>query len=135
MTVMSESWREWHESLYGAMVDVLKAEFGVEFQLWDTGGGCDALVGEFEGDVTVYITDAPNSPHGRECQITDQPTRDALDHGTVIAAHGGSTVGFAVGVYRDDHCTNVAYGEYPNEATADLPVIVAEQLTAAKGKP
>jgi hypothetical protein len=114
------------DSLYGPMVDVLRERFGVEFQLWDTGGGCTALVGEFEGDVTVYLTDAPSSPHGRECMITDRAMRKVL---------GESTVGFAVGVYRDEHQTNIAYAEYPTAVTAHLPAIVAEQLTAAKGKP
>jgi hypothetical protein len=113
------------ESLYGPMVDVLQGAFGVEFEFWDTGGGCNALVGEFEGDTTVYITDAPGARCGQECQITDHPLR---------VRHGEATVGFAVGVYRDDHQTSVAYGEYPAACTRHLPVIVAEQLTAALGR-
>jgi hypothetical protein len=110
------------ESLYGPMVDVLQGAFGVEFEYWDTGGGCNALVGEFEADTTVYITDAPASRLGRECQISDRALRTVL---------GESSVGFAVGVYRDEHQTSIAYGEYPTATTADLPTIVAEQLTAA----
>lgn len=115
----------WHpqwESLYGPIVDVLREAFGVEFQLWDTGGGCTALVGEFESGVSVYLTDAPGSPHGHEATICDQPTRRAV---------GESNVGFAVGVYRDEGSTQIAYGEYPTAATRALPVIVAEQLKAA----
>jgi hypothetical protein len=111
--------------LFGAMVDVLKDAFGVEFELWFTGGGCTALVGEFEGDTTVYLTDAPSSPNGVELTITDQSTREVF---------GESTVGFAVGVYRDEHRTNVTYAEYPTAATRALPVIVAEQLKAAQEK-
>jgi hypothetical protein len=104
------------------MVDVLKTRFGVEFQLWDTGGGCTALVGEFEGDVTVYITDAPGSINGYECTITSQRIRVAL---------GESTVGFAIGVYRDEHRRNVTYCEYLNATTAELADLVTEQLKEA----
>jgi len=111
------------ESLYGPMVDPLRERFGVEFEVRDTGGGCTALVGEFEGDTTVYITDAPNSPNGHECTITDQPTRVEV---------GESTVGFAVGVYSDEHSTQIAYDEYPSAAARHLPVIVTEQLQAAR---
>jgi len=111
------------ESLYGPMVDVLRERFGVEFEVRDTGGGCDALVGEFEGDTTVYITDAPDSPNGHECTITDQPTRVRV---------GESTVGFAVGVYRDEHSTQIAYGEYPTAVARHLPVIVAVTLEVAR---
>ena len=113
------------ESLYGQMVDELQGAFGVEFQYWDTGGGCNALVGEFEGDVTVYITDAPAARCGQECQITDQRMRNR---------HGESNVGFAVGVYRNEHQDNVAYREYPTACTRNLPVIVAEQLSEAIGR-
>ena len=109
-------------SLYGPMVDVLHKAFGVTFEFWDTGGGCTALVGEFEADVTVYLTDAPSSRLGRECQISDLPLRNVL---------GEANVGFAVGVYRDEHQTSVAYREYPHATTLMLPVIVAEQLAAA----
>lgn len=112
------------ESLYGPMVDELRRAFGVEFQLWDTGGGCSALVGELEGDVTVYLTDAPGSSDGIECTISDRSRRNC---------YGESNVGFAVGVYRDEGCTQIAYAEYPTANTAALPVIVAEQLTAAGG--
>jgi hypothetical protein len=108
--------------LYGPMLDVLRQAFGVEFDYWNTGGGCTALVGDFEADTAVYLTDAPGSPNGHECQITDSPTRQRV---------GESTVGFAVGVYRDEHRTNVTYAEYPTAATRALPVIVAEQLKAA----
>lgn len=111
------------ESLYGPMVAVLAHRFGVEFQLWDTGGGCTALVGEFPDDVKVYLTDAPSSPNGQECKITDCPTRRRF---------GESTVGFAVGVYRDDGQTQVAYAEYPTAATTALPEIVSEQLWCAR---
>lgn len=111
------------ESKYGLMVDVLREAFGVVFELWDTGGGCTALVGEFEGDITVYLTDAPDSPNGQEAHITDQPTRERL---------GESTIGFAVGVYRDEHQDQIAYGEYPTANTRALPVIVREQLDAAR---
>lgn len=110
------------ESLYGAMVDVLEERFGVTFEFWDTGGGCTALVGEFEADTTVYITDAPASRLGRECQISDRALRTVL---------GESNVGFAVGVYRDERSTQIAYGEYPTATTRHLPTIVAEQLTTA----
>lgn len=118
----------WHpqwESLYGPMVDVLREAFGVTFELWHTGGGCTALVGDLEGDVAVYITDAPSAINGRECTITDSPTRKRV---------GESTVGFAVGIYREEHQTNVAYAEYPTANIAALPVIVTEQLTAATTK-
>ena len=110
------------DSLYGPMVDVLREAFGVEFELWDTGGGCTALVGEFEADTTVYLTDAPSSRLGSECQISDRPLRRVL---------GEDNVGFAVGVYRDEHRTNVTYREYPHATTPMLPRIVAEQLAAA----
>ena len=112
------------ESLYGPMVAVLAHRFGVQFQLWDTGGGCDALVGEFPDDVKVYLTDAPSSPNGKECKITDCPTRRRF---------GESTVGFAVGVYHDDGQTQVAYAEYPTATTTALPEIVSEQLLRSAG--
>lgn len=115
-------WHPQYESLYGPMVDVLREAFGVEFELWDTGGGCTALVGEFESDVSVYLTDAPNAPKGHEATITDCPTRRRL---------GESNVGFAVGVYRDEGSTQAAYGEYPTAMTTALPVIVTEQLRKA----
>jgi hypothetical protein len=101
------------------MVDVLRRAFGVDFELWDTGGGCTALIGELEGNVAVYITDAPSAACGAECEIT--PFRDGIR----VAA------GFAVGVYVDDHATQLAYGEYPTAAHHHLPVIVAEQLAVA----
>lgn len=104
------------------MTEPLKARFGVEFELWHTGGGCTALVGEFEADVTVYITDAPGSICGQECVITGQGARGFW---------GEFNVGFAVGVYRDSHTRNVAYHEYPNATTAELPDLVAEQLKEA----
>lgn len=109
------------ESLYGPMIDTLKNALGVEFEFWETGGGCTALVGELEGDVTIYITDSTHSDHGRECMITSVPGRQ----------HRSGSVGFAVGVYRDEHMTNVAYGDYPYAGVDDLPVIVDEQLRKA----
>ena len=111
-----------YASLYGPMVDVLHNAFGVEFEFWDTGGGCTALVGELESDVTVYLTDSTESDHGRECMITSVPGRQ----------HRSGTVGFAVGIYRDEHQTNVAYGDYPEATVEDLPVIIAEQLREAR---
>jgi hypothetical protein len=119
------------DSLYGPMIDPLRERFGVTFQLWDTGGGCTALVGEFEGDVAVYITDAPNSFAGRECMITDQPARDRLEAGTIPKLQGDSLFGFAVGVYVHQHQTNVTYGEYPDAGTAILPDLVSDELVAA----
>lgn len=113
------------DSLYGPMVDVLREAFGVEFEFWDTGGGCTALIGEFESGVSVLLTDAPRAPHGDEATITDCPTRRRF---------GESTVGFAVGVYRDERSTQVAYGEYPTAVTTHLPVIVTEQLIRANFK-
>lgn len=110
-----------HDKLYGSMIDILRDTFGVEFEYCDTGGGCTALIGEFDGDLAVVITDAPNSVNGREATITNLPTRTASDE---------STVGFAVGVYRDDHCTQTAYGEYSTAVTADLPALVRMQLAA-----
>jgi hypothetical protein len=110
------------ESLYGPMVAILAHRFGVEFALTDTGGGCTALVGEFTDDLKVYLTDAPSSPNGQECQITNTPTRLRL---------GESTVGFAVGVYHDEGQTQVAYAEYPTATTTALPEIVSEQLLEA----
>jgi hypothetical protein len=120
------------DSLYGPMVEWLRERFGVEFELWDTGGGCTALVGDFGGNIKVYITDAPNSPNGHECTITDQPTRDRLDGDVSLDdVEWPSTVGFAVGVYHDEGQTQIAYGEYPYADTAELPDLVDRQLAAA----
>jgi hypothetical protein len=104
------------------MVDVLRARFGVEFQLWHTGGGCTALVGEFEADTAVYITDAPGSRCGQECEITDYPTREFW---------GEWNVGYAVGVYRDEHQRNVTYCEYLTATVTELADLVTEQLKEA----
>ena len=109
-------------NLYSPMVDVLAESLGVTFQLCDTGGGCAALVGEFESGVAVYLTDAAGSPHGHEAHITDMPTRQRV---------GEHNVGFAVGVYRDEHCEQIAYREYATATVADLPKIVREQLDSS----
>ena len=106
------------ESLYGPMVEALEAELGVTFELWDTGGGCTALVGELEGDVSVYITDAPTSPNGEEATISDMLIRRFL---------GEDTIGYAIGVYRGGD-TVLAYGEFPTVTVAELPVLVTGLL-------
>ena len=106
------------ESLYGPMVEALEAELGVTFELWDTGGGCTALVGELEGDVSVYITDAPTSPNGEEATISDMLIRRFL---------GEDTIGYAIGVYRGGD-TVLAYGEFPAVTVAELPALVTGLL-------
>jgi len=106
------------ESLFGPMVEALEAELGVTFELWDTGGGCTALVGELEGDVSVYITDAPTSPNGEEATISDMLIRRFL---------GEDTIGYAIGVYRGGD-TVLAYGEFPTVTVAELPVLVTGLL-------
>ena len=106
------------ESLYGPMVEALEAELGVTFELWDTGGGCTALVGELEGDVSVYITDAPTSPNGEEATISDMLIRRFL---------GEDTVGYAIGVYRGGD-TVLAYGEFLTATVAELPALVTGLL-------
>ena len=106
------------ESLFGPMVEALEAELGVTFQLWDTGGGCTALVGELEGDVSVMITDAPTSPNGEEATISDMLIRRFL---------GEDTIGYAIGVYRGGD-TVLAYGEFPTVTVAELPVLVTGLL-------
>jgi len=107
---------------YGPMIEALRDAFGVTFEHCDTGGGCTALIGEFEGDTAVYITDSAESPQGQEAFISDMANRADL---------GEDTVGYAVGVYRDEHCDQVAYGDYPTATVTDLPRIVREQLGSA----
>ena len=106
------------ESLYGPMVEALEAELGVTFELWDTGGGCTALVGELEGDVSVMVTDAPTSPNGEEATISDMLIRRFL---------GEDTIGYAIGVYRGDG-TVLDYEEFPTATVAELPVLVTGLL-------
>jgi len=115
-------------SLYAPMVDVLEETLGVTFQLWDTGGGCTALVGYFGTDTTVMITDSAKSPNGHEATITDQPTRDRLDREQPALV---STVGFAIGVYRDAGDTQIAYADHPMAHTAELPDLVMRELIEA----
>lgn len=104
------------DSLYGPMVDVLDKAFGVTFQFWDTGGGCTALVGEFEGGVRVMLTDSPNSENGQEAHISDMCRR---------SCYGEKTIGYAVGVTVEDA---LAYGEYSRATVSDLPAIVVDML-------
>lgn len=109
------------ESLYGPMVDSVKNTLGIDLELWDTGGGCTALIGQCEGDLAIYVTDAPDSEYGHECQISDVAYRDQ---------HAGR-VGFAVGAYVDEHCTQVAYAEFPHAHVVDLPTLIARVLKLA----
>ena len=106
------------ESLFGPMVEALEAELGVTFQMWETGGGCTALVGELEGDVSVYITDAPGSPNGEEATISDMLIRRFL---------GEDTIGYAIGVYRGDG-TVLAYEEFRTATVTELPALVTGLL-------
>ena len=105
-------------SLYGAMVDPVRNSLGIELELWDTGGGCTALIGQLEGGLAVYVTDAPNSEYGHEAHISDMPYR---------MRHNGQ-VGFAVGIYADENTEQVSYGEYPHAAAFDLPTLITRQL-------
>jgi len=113
--------KQMFESLFGPMVEALEAELGVTFQLWETGGGCTALVGELEGDVSVYITDAPTSPNGEEATISDMLIRRFL---------GEATVGYAIGAYRGDG-TVLAYQDFPTATVAELPALVTKVLNDA----
>ena len=118
VVVMMGKVKRMFESLFGPMVEALEAELGVTFQLWDTGGGCTALVGELEGDVSVYVTDAPTSPNGEEATISDMLIRRFL---------GEDTIGYAIGVYRSAD-TVLAYEEFPTATVAELPVLVTGLL-------
>jgi hypothetical protein len=113
---------EIYGSLYGPMVTALESAFGVTFELWDTGGGCTALVGRFESDLTVYLTDSPESPRGHEATITDMVTRTEV---------GEDQIGYSVGVYRDEGSTEMAYGEFPAATVAALPLLVTVVMDAA----
>jgi len=109
------------DSLYGPMIEGVKSVLGFELELWDTGGGCTALAVDLEGGVAIYVTDAPNSPYGEEAQISD------ADH---HRQHLG-LVGFAIGVYTDEHSTQVAYDEYPHATIEELPSLIAHELGRA----
>jgi hypothetical protein len=116
--------KAYYQSLYGPMIDVLRDEFGVEFSLWDTGGGCTALIGEFEGGIRVVVTDSPSSVNGWEAQISD-----ALFRATV----GEDSVGYAIGVEAQDMDV-LAYDEFPTATVAELPNIVTQVLDLARMK-
>lgn len=84
-------------SLYGPMCDPLNAIYGENvFAFWHTGGGCTALVGNLEGDVTVMVTDNPDTDHGEEAFITPLPDR--------MARGGDAQFGYCVGIYFDEGC-------------------------------
>lgn len=91
------------------------------FQHWHTGGGCTAIQGFLEGDITVMITDDPYTERGHEAFITDLYTRHNMG--------GDHLYGYVVGVYRDEGCYLVTMDRC---STADqLPDLVARLLTEA----
>lgn len=110
---------------YRPMIDSLDAAFGPGvFEVWDTGGGCTAIVAEMEGDITVMITDGEASPNGHDAFITDMNTRE--EEG------GDNTFGYFVGVYTDEGATPLHQVDAPTAVAADLADIVTAALTAAQ---
>lgn len=109
-------------SEYSGMIDLVQQGVGISLELWDTGGGCTALQAFLESDITVVVTDSPYSTNGQEAQITGERERRLL---------GEDTVGFFVGVYRDEGSTPLITIDTPMAVIDQLPFFVKMALDAA----
>lgn len=110
------------DSKFGPMIDPLNAVFGPDvFQHWHTGGGCTAIQGFLDHDLSVLITDDPDTQLGEEAFITDMLTREQ--------SGGDGRYGYTVGVYGDEGCELLAMESC---YTADeLPALVVSLLLQA----
>jgi hypothetical protein len=112
---------------YRELTDALTKEFGVQFQVWHTGGGCYAIEsGPLEGGYNVIITDAAEIlSHMR-------------DRNEMLAK--GIQVGYGVGVYPlepvtlRDGTTCMEQGEccgWASSPTAETPAQVVTLVKLA----
>ena len=95
------------------IAEALTAEFGTEFGLYNTGGGCLCLHATLEGGMYVLIGSG-----------IDGPLWDNEDRATV--PHGG---GYGVGIYREESGDTLAHAQdHRAETGGDVIVLVRRAI-------
>jgi hypothetical protein len=97
--------------------DALKAEFGVSFGLWNTGGGCICLGATLEGGYEILVGSGIDGPLWRN----DEREQYKAEHGWYD--------GYGVGVYDSEDGYTLAYVSDALANDTDVPALLMRALS------